>query len=180
MRKRIIGSAHVGSEVVPRGDTWLDLEKIATVEVSSEDPRFPVEAIFDPNEDSGWRAAQDGAQLLRIIFDEPTPVHRTRVLFVENEIERTQEFTIRWSPAQGGPTREIVPQQWTFSPEGSTREVEQYDVSLEGVAVLELSIKPDLNAGCGRATLLNWRVGQPAVLPAYPNPTWPVVLAIPL
>ena len=159
MRKRIIGSAHVRSEVVPRSDTWLDLEQIATVEVSSEDPRFPVEAIFDPTEESGWRAAQDGEQLVRIIFDEPTPLHHMQVLFVENEIERTQEFTIRWSPAEGGPTGEIVRQQWTFSPQGSTREVEQYDVNLDGVAVLELSIKSDLNAGRGRATLLNWRVG---------------------
>ena len=130
MRKRIIGSVHTRSEVAPTSDTWLDLEQIATVEVSSEDPRFPSEAIFDPNDDGGWRAAQDGEQLLRIIFDEPTPLHRMQVQFVENEIERTQEFTIRWSPAQGGPTREIVRQQWTFSPEGSTREVEQYDVSL--------------------------------------------------
>jgi hypothetical protein len=159
MRKRIIGSAHVRSEVVTRSDTWLDLEQIATVEVSSEDPRFPVEAIFDPAEESSWRAAQDGEQLVRIIFDEPRPLHRMQVLFVENENERTQEFTIRWSPAQGGPMREIVRQQWTFSPRGSTREVEQYDVSLEGVAVLELFIKPDLNAGRGRATLLKWRVG---------------------
>jgi len=158
MRKRIIGSAHVGSEILPRSDTWLDLEQLATIEVSSEDPRFPVEAIFELNENSGWRAAQDGEQLLRIVFDESTPLHRMQLLFVEEEVARTQEFSIRWSPAQGGPTREIVRQQWTFSPQGSTREVEQYDVSLDSVAVLELSIKPDLNAGRGRATLLNWRV----------------------
>ncbi|HEX3600203.1 MAG TPA: hypothetical protein VHU84_08665 [Lacipirellulaceae bacterium] len=157
MRKRIIGSVR-GGEILPKRDTWLDLEQLATIEVSSEDPHFPVESIFDPTEDRGWRAGQDGEQLLRIIFDESTRLHRMQVLFVENETERTQEFTIRWSPERGGPTREIVRQQWTFSPKGSTREVEQYDVDLDGVAVLELSIKPDLNAGRGRATLLNWRV----------------------
>jgi hypothetical protein len=158
MRKRIIGSVH-GGEILSERNTWLDLEQLATIEVSSEDPHFPVEAVFDPSEDRWWRAGQDGEQLLRIIFDEATPLHRMQVLFVETEIERTQEFTIRWSPVRRGPTREIVRQQWTFSPQGSTREAEQYDVSLDGVAVLELSIKPNLDAGRGRATLLNWRVG---------------------
>jgi hypothetical protein len=164
MRKRIIGTAQARSDVVApivvsNDDTWLDLENIAAVEVSSEDPAFPVEAIFDATAESGWRAAEDGEQLVRIIFDEPAPLHRIQVQFVEKEIERTQQFTLRWSQALGAPAHEIVRQQWTFSPQGSTREVEQYAVSLEGVAVLELSIRPDLNAGRGRATLLNWRVG---------------------
>jgi len=37
--------------------------------------------------------------------------------------------------------------------------VEDYDVNLEGVAELELFVRPDLNAGSGLATLLKWRVG---------------------
>jgi len=158
MRKRIIGSTLAQGEAGPRSDTWLDLEQIVTVEASSEDPRFPIEAAFQSDDNRGWRADQNGEQLLRIIFDEPTPLHRLQLHFEENEIERTQEFTIRWSPAQGGPTQEVVRQQWTFSPGGSTREVEHYDVNLEGVAVLELFIRPDLSAGSGRATLLKWSV----------------------
>jgi hypothetical protein len=157
VRKRIIDSTRGGG--APRSNGWLDLEQIATVEVTSEDISFPVEAVFQSNENAGWRAAQDGEQLLRIIFDEPTTIHRMHLYFVESEIERTQEFTISWSAAQGGPTREIVRQQWTFSPGGSKREMEHYDVYLEGVVVLELCIKPDLSPGRGRATLLKWRVG---------------------
>ncbi len=61
----------------------------------------------------GGALNQNGEQLLRIIFDEPTPLHRVQLHFEENELERTQEFTIRWSPAQGGPTQEVVRQQWT-------------------------------------------------------------------
>jgi len=158
MRKRIIGSTLAEGETGPRSDTWLDLEQIVTVEASSEDPRFPIEAAFQSDDNRGWRADQNGEQRLRIIFDEPTPLHRVQLHFEGNEVERTQEFTIRWSPAQGGPTREVVRQQWTFSPGGSTREVEHYDVNLEGVAVLELFIRPDLSPGSGRATLLKWRV----------------------
>jgi hypothetical protein len=156
MRKRIIDLSL--RETASGTDTWLDLQQIADVEVSSEDPGFPIEAVFQPHENSGWRAAHDGEQMIRIIFDKPTALHGIQLQFVENEFRRTQELTLRSSSAQGGPAREIVRQQWTFSPEGSTHETEDYDVNLEDVSVLELSIRPDLNAGRGRATLLRWRV----------------------
>jgi hypothetical protein len=157
MRKRIVGSNAIQGEATSLNYRWLDLEQIATVEVTSEDPHFPVESVFDS--DIGWRASQDGEQQLRIIFDEPTTLHRIQLDFVESETERTQEFSIRWSSAEGGPTREVVRQQWTFSPAGSTGETEYYEVNLEGVSVLELAIRPDLNHGLGRATLARWRVG---------------------
>ena len=160
MRKRIVGSSNViRGEAANLNDRWLDLEQIATVEVTSEDPHFPVEAVFESDIGVGWRASQDGDQQLRIIFDEPTTLHRLQLHFVEPEVERTQEFIIRWSSAQGGPARDVVRQQWTFSPAGSTSEVEHYDVNLELVSVLELSIRPDLTNGTGRATLASWRVG---------------------
>jgi uncharacterized protein (DUF736 family) len=160
MRKRIVGSSSViRGEAADLADKWLELEQMATVEVTSEDPHFPVEAVFKSDKGIGWRASQDGEQQLRIIFDEPTTLHRMQLHFVEPEAERTQEFIIRWSSAQGGPTREVVRQQWTFSPAGSTSEVEHYDIDLERVAVLELSIRPKLNNGTGRATLVSWRVG---------------------
>ena len=159
MRKRIIGSSRTEADAAARSGNWLDLEHTATVEVSSEDPHYPVEAVFQSERGVGWRAAQDGEQQLRLIFDEPTAVRHIQLHFVESEIERTQEFTICWSAAKGGPTREVVRQQWTFSPAGSTHEVEHYELNLESVAVLELSIRPDLNEGLGRATLLRWCVG---------------------
>jgi uncharacterized protein (DUF736 family) len=159
MRKRIIGSTVIPGNAARSNGRWLPLEQIATVEVTSEDPGFPVESVFASNTGTGWRASQDGEQQLRIIFDEPTTLHRIQLDFFEPEVERTQEFTIRWSSAQGGATREVVRQQWTFSPAGSTSEMEYYDVNLERVAVLELSIRPSLNHGTGRATLVSWRVG---------------------
>jgi len=160
MRKRIVGSSNViQAEAANLNDRWLDLEQIATVEVTSEDPHFPVEAVFESDSSIGWRASQDGEQQLRIIFDEPTTLHRMQLHFVEPEVERTQEFIIRWSSAQGGPARDVVRQQWTFSPAGSTSEVEHYDVNLERVSVLELPIRPNSNNETGRATLVSWRVG---------------------
>jgi hypothetical protein len=85
-------------------------------------------------------------------------VRRIQLCFLEPELERTQELTIRWSSADGGPTKEIVRQQWNFSPAGSTREVEDHEVDLVGVSALELAIKPDLTRGEAPATLASWRV----------------------
>jgi hypothetical protein len=73
--------------------------------------------------------------------------------------ERTQEFTLRWAPAADGSTREIVRQQWNFSPTGSTTEIEDYVVDLDGVSVLELAIQPDVNRRDPVATLASWRLG---------------------
>jgi hypothetical protein len=66
---------------------------------------------------------------------------------------RTQEFTLRWSEAPHGSFTEIARQQYNFSPRGSTREVEDYQVRLNNVSVLELTIKPELDAGSGIAAL---------------------------
>ena len=136
---------------------WLDLGEIATVEVTSEDPNFPIEFALTAREGSGWRAAARGKQMIRIVLDRPRPVRRIRLEFSETESQRTQEFTLRWSQA-GGPFREIVRQQWNFSPQGSTSELEDYQVQLEKVSALELTLKPDLTPDTAFATLAAWRV----------------------
>jgi hypothetical protein len=145
----------------PRGESdqgWLDLEQIATVEVTSEDPRFPIEPALGPKCGSGWRACQKGEQQIRIIFDEPMSLHRIQLRFHETECERTQEFTLRWSPVAGEPVNEIVRQQWNFSPTGSTTEIEDYAVDLNAVSILELAIQPDLGRREAVATLTAWHL----------------------
>ena len=157
MRKRIVNQLqpHISQG---SGQSWLDLGQIATVEVTSEDPRFPIDAALQETGGTGWRASEPGTQRIRLIFDEPVSVHRIHLHFVEPERERTQEFTLRWSSANGGTSREIVRQQWNFSPAGSTTEVEDYHVSLDDVAVLELAIDPDVSRESAPATLAMWRL----------------------
>jgi hypothetical protein len=157
MRKRITGQRSADTPVDSDQD-WLNLEQIATVEVSSEDPAFPVESVFLPGKGPGWRAAQPGEQHIHIIFDEPVTLRRIQLQFREPERERTQQFTLRWSPAKGGQVLDIVRQQWNFSPAGSTTEHEDYVVALDAVAVLELAIQPDLDRQEAVATLQSWRV----------------------
>jgi hypothetical protein len=85
-------------------------------------------------------------------------VRRIQLHFLEPTRDRLQEFAVRWLTADGGPHREIVRQQWNFNPAGSTSEIEDYEVNLEGVSVLELVIKPDLANNEAFATLAAWRV----------------------
>lgn len=158
MRKRI--TRHVtGPQQAGSDPTWLDLEAIAQVEVTSENPALPIEnALTLRGGTSGWLAAEPGEQLVRILFDEPHPVRRIKLHFVEDQLPRTQEFVLRWAAKPGEPLQMIVRQQWTFSPTGSTSEVEDYQVNLAEVTVLELLIKPDISNGTARASIAAWRV----------------------
>jgi Anaphase-promoting complex, subunit 10 (APC10) len=156
MRKRI-RAVPTDRTSSPADGGWLNLSEIATVEVSSEQDGFPVEAVFMDTAGPGWRASGAGPQVIRILFDEPMAVHRIRLRFQEPQAERTQEFTLRWCPQAGG-SREIVRQQWNFSPAGSTAEIEDYAVSLEAVSALELVIVPDIGSEKAVATLAMWRV----------------------
>ena len=158
MRKRIVDPTPTQDRRGP-GQRWIDLGQIATVEVTSEDPNFPIESVFGSTDGPGWRASQKGEQQVRLVFDQPLSVRRIQLHFLEPERERTQEITVRWSSAQGGQPQEIVRQQWNFSPAGSTSEIEDYEVNLEDVAALELVIRPDLTYDEAPATLTAWRVG---------------------
>ena len=155
MRKTVIDSATVRSDSrIEEG--WLDLEEMAKVEVTSEDPSFPVESALVSRKGPGWRAARSGKQTLRIIFDKPTRLRRIRLEFSETEVPRTQEFTLQWAAEPGGPFKEIVRQQWNFSPQGATSEIEDYQVNLHNVSVLELEVKPDLTPSKACASLTSW------------------------
>ena len=156
MRKRIIG--HGLSEVAAAEPGWLDLERLAQVEITSEDADFPIESALIPDMGSGWRAAQPGEQTIRILFDETQRLKRIHLVFHEGEQERTQEFVLRWSSGGGQSYREMVRQQYNFSPPDAALEVEDYDVDLDGVTALELKIVPDISRGSVRASLAQLRV----------------------
>jgi hypothetical protein len=156
MRKRII-NRDIGKSS-PADQAWLDLEKLAMVEVSSEEPQHPVEAALVPSASSGWRAAAPGQQTVRLIFDEPQNVRLIHLVFNENEQERLQEYTLRWSSGGGQPYREVVRQQYTFSPPTTSREIEDYNVNLDSCAELELSIVPDLRGSAVHASIAEFRL----------------------
>lgn len=157
MRKRIIGQEI--RNVVSKNQRWLNLDALAQVEITSEDAAHPIESGLLPNGDSGWRAAQPGPQTVRLVFDQPQKIERIYLEFREEELERTQQFVLRWSSDGGQSYREIVRQQYNFSPPATTSECEHYTVDIERVATLELSIVPDISGGSARASLAQLRLG---------------------
>jgi len=144
--------------VVPSGQDWLDVDRTAFVEVTSEENGYPIESALSGVEDRGWRAANSGTQTIRLIFDEPQKLRRIALVFEDSENTRTQEFVLRWTSATGNSFREIVRQQWNFSSPGSVREIEDYAVELSAVTVLELIIVPDISGGAARASLASLRL----------------------
>lgn len=156
MRKRIIDS--LDQDAAPSAPSWLNMEDIAEVEVTSENPAHPIESALLPGFTSGWHAAGPGKQMIRLLFAQPQPLNRILLKFEDHSAERTQQYVLRWSGDRGQSFHEIVRQQWNFSPSGSPTETEIHDVELPAVAVLELSIIPDISGGSAIATLEQLRL----------------------
>ena len=155
MRKRLMPHPR---DVSAASQPWLDVAALAQVELTSEDPACPIDAALRPSPTPGWRAAEPGAQRIRLVFDHPQALHRLRLVFAEPQQARTQEFVVRWSADGGQSYREVVRQQYTFSPPGTVHEVEEYQVPLQGVTHVELCIVPDIQGGDAYATLEEMRL----------------------
>ena len=125
MRKQVTSASLV--EAPPDRD-WLDVGSAAVVEVTSEDGAHPVESVQLQGEKRGCRTAGPGPQAIRLVFDKPQKLRRIWLKFEETEIKCTQEFVLRWSPDGGRSCREIVRQQWNFSPPETERETEDHAV----------------------------------------------------
>jgi hypothetical protein len=121
--------------------SWLDIETTATAELSSEDPEHPFEQALRSDTADGWRAFDSGPQLLRLRFDSPQSIRRVHLVFREQEVSRSQEIAL-FATSKTLPRKELVRQQWVFSPQGATTEVEDYFFDLSEVTALELEIDP--------------------------------------
>jgi hypothetical protein len=156
VRKRLISQTLASPGFTT--EDWLNVDRLASVEVTSEEDGYPIESALLMGEKRGWRAANVGTQIMRLIFDEPQKIKRIWLVFEDAENTRTQEFVLRWSADTGHSFREIVRQQWNFSPPNAVRETEDYAVEIPGVKALELMIVPDIRSGAARASLRNLRL----------------------
>lgn len=73
-------------------------------------------------------------------------------------MQRAQEYVLRWSPDAGQTWRDIVRQQWNFSPQGATTEIEEHRVDLPAVTLFELTITPDTSGSGAVASLQRMRL----------------------
>src|SRR5204863_1675442 len=105
MRKRITSKPQRES---PSANTsWLDLEALARVEVTSEDGAHPIESALLTVGAIGWRAESPGEQTVRLFFEAPQRLRRMRLLFREEKEARTQELVLRGSSAAGSSWRDV-------------------------------------------------------------------------
>jgi hypothetical protein len=156
MRKKLLTACNPADS--PDHQAWLDLSIHATVELTSENPLHPIENAVVAGQAGQWTASSEGRQVIRLCFDKPQRIRRVVLEFIERDCERTQEFAILVGMHSDSKPLELVRQQWNFSPHGSTREFEDYEVDLIGVGTLELQLTPDLGGGPSRATLSRWNV----------------------
>jgi hypothetical protein len=140
---------------VPQGRE-KDLAAIATVLVTSEAAGHPIEHVFDQHRGPGgsrWMAAEPGEQIVRLAFDTPQSIHQITVEVEEPEVSRTQELQLAISSDGGRTYREVLRQEYTFSPPGTAFEHEEWTIAAEGVTHVQLVIKPDKGHTPCRATL---------------------------
>lgn len=157
MRKRIIDEDEQ-AKLSETSQDWLDLELLITVELTSEDASHPIESALKMTGGAGWRAGKPGQQTIRLLFDHPQKITQIHLLFEEQVYTRTQEFVLRGISEHMTSGREIVRQQYNFSPPKDTREVEDYSVEFDDLIILELSIIPDISGGESRASLAQLRL----------------------
>jgi hypothetical protein len=143
MQKQFLADIPFDNEALPSG--CLDLQQIATVEITSENPDYPVEAALLPGHSHGWQAGEPGKQTIRLLFKQPQAIRGIQLEFLESAISRTQEYVIRASSDHGQSFVEVVRQQWNFHPQGGTVESEQHVVDLPSVNIIDLNIIPDIS-----------------------------------
>jgi len=134
----------------------LDIPALATVLVTSETADAPIDNVFDLSRGPGgsrWLAAVPGEQRLILAFDTAQPLQQITLEVEEHEVSRTQELQLSVSVDGGQTYQELLRQEYTFSPPGTTFEREAWTVNVTGVTHLQLWIKPDKGDKPCRATL---------------------------
>jgi hypothetical protein len=137
---------------------WLNLARVARIDATSEAEEYPFRHALETAPGTEWRASHPGPQTIQIRFHTPQHLRRIRIVVVDAEQPRTQEFTLSWWSRRGERHQTVVRQQYNFSPRGATTQVENYEVDLPEAAVLELRLVPDLSGGCAVARLSEFLV----------------------
>jgi F5/8 type C domain len=158
LRKRQLGS-HGETRTPPAGE--IDIASCAVIAYSSEDPAHPVEHLLDGRSGPGatrWMSSRPYVtEQIVVEFDQPQGISRL-VYEVEEAIrERTQEVRLEVSEDGGRTYRQLLVQEYTFSPRGATYQREEQRLNLHQVSHLRLTIVPNKN-GSGTATLTSLRL----------------------
>jgi hypothetical protein len=156
LRKLIIKA----NPVTPDSNTGeIDIAAVATVLVTSEAPDHPIDLAFDDHRGPGgtrWISGEPGEQMVTLAFDAPQTINQIHLEVEEPEVARTQELQLALSCDGGRTYRELLRQEFNFSPPRTTFEQETWTVVAERVTHLRLVIKPDKGGKPCRATLTSF------------------------
>src|SRR5262245_32426215 len=153
LRKQIVPK-RAGEPASQEGE--IRIADVATVQVTSEQDNHPIDHAFDQRRGPGgsrWSADAPGEQAVTLMFDGPQAIRQVGVEVEELEVGRTQELWVSVSSDGGRTYRELVRQEFTFSPPGTTFERERWTVPPGAVTHLRVDIKPDKGGRIGCATL---------------------------
>jgi hypothetical protein len=158
LRKQIIPKRS-GESASLEGE--IPIAAVATVQVTSEQADHPIDNAFDERRGPGgsrWVADAPGEQTVTLVFDSPQTIRKIGVEAEELAVSRTQELAVSVSSDGGRTYRQLVRQEFNFSPPGTCFERELWSVSAGAVTHLRLEIKPDKGGRVGRATLTSLAV----------------------
>ncbi len=102
-------------------------------------------------------ARPDVTEQIVVEFDQPQTVSRLVYEVEEPTRERTQEVRVEASQDGGRTYRQLLVQEYNFSPGGATYQREEQRLNLHQVSHLRLTIVPNKN-GSGTATLTSLRL----------------------
>jgi hypothetical protein len=158
IRKRLLEDARL---LPATSGAELNVAAGATIAYSSEEPAHPVDCMFDGRDGPGgtfWESARENTtETLLIEFDHRQIISRLIFEAEERERERTQEVRLEASSDGGDSFRQLLNQEFVFSPRGATFQREDLRIGLVDISHLRLTIVPNKN-GSGRAKLTSLRL----------------------
>ena len=134
----------------------IAIAALSTVLVTSEDAAHPIDHAFDGHRGPGgtrWIAGEPGEQAVILAFEAPREIRRVSLEVEEPGVARTQDLQLAVSTDGGQIYREVLRQEYNFSPTGATFEREDWEVPARGVTHLRLVIRPDKGGNPFRATI---------------------------
>jgi len=144
LRKRQMGESN-STPADTQGE--LDIAGLAVLVYSSEAREHPIDHLIDGGRGRGgtrWASARrDTTERIVLEFDDPQDISRLAYEVEECNAERTQEVRVEMSTDGGDRYRQILAQDYSFSPQGGTFQQEDLRLDLPSITHLRLTIVPN-------------------------------------
>ena len=158
VRKRLLSQADANPTAVA-GE--IDIAGHAVLAYTSDDPDHPIENLIDGHHGrrgTFWAGARPNTtECIVLEFDQPQRVSCLIYEVEESSCERTQEVRVEVSSDGARTYRQVLVQEYAFSPAGATFQHEEQRFNALPITHLRLTIVPDKH-GSGQAKLNSLRL----------------------